>query len=208
MSEASFNSKVGVEISESATVSQHASLGSSVKVWNFSQIREGAAIGENTIIGSHVYIDSRVQIGMNCKIQNGALVYEPSVIEDGVFIGPGAILTNDRNPRATMISGKLKTEENWNKVGVIIEQGASIGAGAVCIAPLRIGSWAFVGAGAVVTKDVLPHALVTGNPAHQIGWVGRFGFQLKEISENIFECPASEERYLFVQGKLSEMTTK
>jgi len=208
MSEASFNSKVGVEISESATVSQHASLGSSVKVWNFSQIREGAAIGENTIIGSHVYIDSRVQIGMNCKIQNGALVYEPSVIEDGVFIGPGAILTNDRNPRATMISGKLKTEENWNKVGVIIEQGASIGAGAVCIAPLRIGSWAFVGAGAVVTKDVLPHALVTGNPAQQIGWVGRYGFQLKEISENIFQCPASEERYLFVQGKLSGMTTK
>ena len=205
MSEASLNSRVRVEISESASVSLHASLGPSVKIWNYSQIREGAAIGENTIIGSHVYIDSRVQIGMNCKIQNGALLYEPSVIEDGVFIGPGVILTNDRNPRATMINGKLKTEENWNKVGVTIEQGASIGAGAVCIAPLRIGSWALVGAGAVVTKDVLPYALVTGNPAQQIGWVGRYGFQLKEISENVYQCPASKEKYLFAQGKLSEL---
>ena len=86
-----------------------------------------------------------------------------------------------------------------------IEQGASIGAGAVCIAPLSIGYWALIGAGAVVTKDVLPYAFVMGNPAQQVGWVGRYVFQLKEISENVYLCTASEEKFLFAQGELSEL---
>lgn len=156
-------------IHETAEVHSSVIVPKSTKVWAYSQIRENAVIGENCIIGRNVYIGAGVRIGSNCKIQNNALVYEPAVIEDGVFIGPAAVLTNDKYPRAINQDGTLRSSEDWQQVGVHIESGASIGAHAVCVAPVRIGSWAVVGANSVVTKDVSSRDLVAGNPAKRVG---------------------------------------
>ena len=136
------------------SISIDAVISSSARIWDFSQIRENARIGANTIIGSYVYIDANVIIGKNCKVQNRALIYDPSIIHDGVFIGPGVILTNDKNPRAVKVQGVIKENSDWEKVGVEVFEGASIGSGAICIAPVKIGKWALVGAGSVVTKNV------------------------------------------------------
>ena len=195
-------------VSESASVSKSASIAVSAKIWNYAQIRENVVIGENTIIGSYVYVDTNVQIGNNCKIQNRALLYEPAKICDGVFIGPGVILTNDHNPRAVQANEVLKSEDDWAKEGVVIEKGASIGAGAICIAPVQIGSWSLVGAGAVVTKNVPAFAVVIGNPAKQIGWVGKFGIRLIKISEEIYQCPETKAKYMMVNGELDELDTE
>ena len=174
-------------------------------VWEYSQIRENVKIDSNTIIGSHVYIDANVRIGKNCKIQNRALIYDPSIIHDGVFIGPGVILTNDKNPRAIQILGGIKQSSDWQRVGVEIFEGASIGSGAICIAPVKIGRWALVGAGSVVTKNVKDYALVVGNPARQVGWVGPAGVALTQLSETVFECPKTLTRFEVVNAELHEI---
>jgi acetyltransferase-like isoleucine patch superfamily enzyme len=193
-----------VRISQNASVSGAAELAENTSVWDFSQIRENASIGENTIIGSYVYIDANVQIGKNCKIQNRALIYDPTIIHDGVFIGPGVILTNDKNPRSISVSGEIKGSFDWFKVGVQILEGASVGSGAICIAPLTVGKWALVGAGAVVTKDVPDFALVVGNPAVQVGWVGRAGKKLKTVNGRDFKCPVLGATFQLLDGKLVE----
>jgi UDP-2-acetamido-3-amino-2,3-dideoxy-glucuronate N-acetyltransferase len=157
-------------------------LGESVQVWQYSHVRFGASVGAGSVIGRNVYVGPNVVIGKNCKIQNGAFIYDPANLADGVFIGPQVILTNDKNPRAIMPQGHLKKSNDWNPVGVTIDYGASIGAGAVCVAPLHIGKWASVAAGSVVTKNVPNYALVAGCPAIQIGWVGEDGRRLRETS--------------------------
>lgn len=191
-------------IAPSANVSNEAKVSDFSSIWDYSQVRENASIGENTIVGSYVYIDANVQIGKNCKIQNRALVYDPAVIHDGVFIGPGAILTNDKNPRSVSASGDIKGTADWEKVGVHILEGASIGSGAICVAPVRIGKWALVGAGAVVTKDVSDFALVVGNPAVQVAWVGRAGKKLETDNGTDFKCPVLGTRFQLLEGKLVE----
>ena len=193
---------MAIRIAEKASVSVAAKLSDNTSVWDFAQIRENAVVGENSIIGSYAYIDANVQIGKNCKIQNRALIYDPAVIHDGVFIGPGAILTNDKNPRSISGSGAIKSAEDWNKVGVEVLQGASIGSGAICVAPINIGKWALVGAGAVVTKDVKDYALVVGNPARQVGWVGEAGKQLEDLDGQRFKCPISGAEYELKHGSL------
>jgi acetyltransferase-like isoleucine patch superfamily enzyme len=192
-------------IAENASVSAAAILKDGVSVWDFSQVRENAVIGDNSIIGSYAYIDANVRIGTNCKIQNRALIYDPAIIHDGVFIGPGAILTNDKNPRSVSTAGQIKGASDWEKTGVEIFEGASIGAGAICIAPVTIGRWAVVGAGSVVSKDVTDHALVVGNPGRQVGWVGYAGVRLKELSENIFQCPKTLTKFELIKFELHEM---
>src|SRR5919112_2621620 len=117
-------------------------------------------------------------MGVNCKIQNHALVYEPAELADGVFVGPAVVFTNDHHPRAVDPEGALKRASDWEPVGVTVAEGASIGARAVCVAPVTIGRWALVAAGAVVTEDVPDHALVMGNPGRQVGWVGFTGRRL------------------------------
>jgi UDP-2-acetamido-3-amino-2,3-dideoxy-glucuronate N-acetyltransferase len=193
-----------IKIAPNASVSSGAKISENASIWDFAQVREGAVIGENSIVGSYAYIDANVQIGANCKIQNRALIYDPAIIHDGVFIGPGVILTNDKNPRSVSTTGQIKGASDWEKTGVVIFEGASIGAGAICVAPVRIGKYALVGAGAVVTKDVKDYALVVGNPARQVGWVGGAGKQLETVDGQHFKCPILGTEYRVINGNLVE----
>ena len=166
------------QVHPSAFVDHRAHLGGDVRIWHAAQVREGALIGRGCIVGKGAYIDLDVRIGKNCKIQNHALLYHGCILGDGVFIGPSAILTNDPRPRAINPDGTLKDADDWECGQIVIEDGASIGAGAIVLPGVRIGRFALVGAGAVVTRYVPPFALVTGNPARQIGWVCRCGSTL------------------------------
>ena len=161
----------GARIHETADVSDSAVIGDGARIWHDVQVREHARIGANCIIGKGAYIDANVTIGANCKIQNYALVYSGATLGDGVFIGPAAILTNDRYPRAITPAGEMKRAEDWDHGKIVIEDGAAIGAGAVLVTDIRIGRFATIGAGSVVTHDVPAHALMIGSPAYQCGWV-------------------------------------
>lgn len=183
-----------VRIVASADVADSAWIGAGSSVWHLAQVREDAVLGENCIVGRGAYIGTGVHLGDNCKVQNYALVYEPAEVGHGVFIGPAVVLTNDTYPRAINPDGSLKSAHDWAPVGVTIREGASIGARAVCVAPVIIGAWATVAAGAVVTKDVPDHALVAGVPARRLGWVGRAGVPLVEDGEG-FACPTTGARY-------------
>ena len=196
---------MATRISDDAQVAGDASIGDGTQVWNLVQIRERARLGTECLIGRGAYIGIGVRVGDRCKIQNNALVYDPAVIGDGVFIGPGAILTNDRLPRAISPSGELKQADDWDPVGVTIETGASIGAGAVCVAPVRIGAWAMVAAGSVVVRDVPDHALVAGNPARQIGWVGRDG-QRMVADGGVLVDESTGARFVESEGRLVEQS--
>jgi UDP-2-acetamido-3-amino-2,3-dideoxy-glucuronate N-acetyltransferase len=192
-----------ITIDATSEVSPTAVIGSGSRIWANSQIRESVVIGNHCIVGRNVYIGSGVKIGDACKIQNNALVYEPAVLFDGVFIGPGAILTNDQFPRAVNPDLSLKTASDWDSVGVTIHEGASVGAGAVCVAPVTIGAWSMIAAGAVVTRDVPSFALVAGVPARQIGWVGKSGYKLNKLG-GLFICPISGKEYCLVDEELQE----
>jgi acetyltransferase-like isoleucine patch superfamily enzyme len=162
-------------IAPSADVDARARIASSATVWHLAQVREDARVGENCIIGRGAYIDTGVVIGDNCKIQNGAFVYAPAIVGNGVFIGPGVIFTNDTFPRAINPDGSLKTGDDWEMTGVVVMEGASIGAGSIVLGGVEIGEWALIAAGSVVTKDVPAHALMRGTPAQRVGWVGPSG---------------------------------
>ncbi len=167
-------------VQPTAQVADTAEIGAGSSVWELAQIREGARLGEGCVVGRGAYVGTDVRIGDNVKLQNYALVYEPAELGDGVFIGPAVVLTNDHNPRSVDPEGQQKRGGDWEAVGVKIAEGASVGARSVCVAPLRIGRWAMIAAGAVVTRDVPDFALVMGVPARQVGWVGRSGVRLVE----------------------------
>jgi len=192
-----------VRIVDSADVSPEATIGAGSSVWHLAQVREKAVLGENCIVGRGAYIGTGVVMGDNCKVQNYALVYEPAKLAEGVFIGPAVVLTNDTYPRAINADGTLKSAHDWDPVGVTIERGASIGARATCVAPVTIGAWATVAAGAVVVKDVPAHALVAGVPARRIGWVGEIGVPLTPgDADGVWVCPNSGARYIEADGVL------
>ena len=184
-----------VRIAPGADIDPTAVIGDGSSVWHLAQVRDNAQLGTNCIIGRGAYIGSGAILGDNCKVQNYALVYEPAKLGNGVFIGPAVVLTNDHFPRAVNPDGSLKSASDWDAVGVTIGDGASIGARAVCVAPVTIGAWALVAAGAVVTKDVPEYALVAGVPAKRIRWGGREGLPLEEIGDNRFRCPVSGATY-------------
>jgi UDP-2-acetamido-3-amino-2,3-dideoxy-glucuronate N-acetyltransferase len=189
-----------------ADVDPGARLGRGTSVWHLAQIREGAEIGADCIIGRGAYIGPGVRLGQRCKVQNYALVYEPAWLDDGVFVGPAAVLTNDRYPRAVTPEGSIKTAGDWEQVGVKVRYGASIGARAVCVAPVTVGSWAVVAAGAVVVADVPDFALVAGVPARFVRWVGRAGIALAPAGDDRFRCPRTDAVYKQADGTLREET--
>jgi UDP-2-acetamido-3-amino-2,3-dideoxy-glucuronate N-acetyltransferase len=196
---------VSRNIHANAIVEISAKVEESAKVWGWSHIRENAILLDKVVVGEHVYVGPGVVIGKNSKIQNRALIYEPAIIESGVFIGPGAILTNDKFPRAITNDEFQKSAGDWNLVGVTIRKGASIGAGAICVAPVEIGEWAMVAAGSVVTKNVPAFALVAGAPAKRIKWVGKSGVPLNKSKDNEYICPQSNEIYIEKSEDLLEI---
>lgn len=194
-------------VKDTAQVAESSRLGDGTTVWELAQIRENASLGDNCVIGRGAYVGSGVIIGDNVKLQNYALVYEPAVLGDGVFVGPAAVLTNDEFPRAVDPEGNPKRAGDWHAVGVTVNEGASLGARSVCVAPVEIGRWALVAAGAVVTKDVLDFALVAGVPARRIGWVGRAGIPLVEKHPCVWECPRTGVLHDEADGQLVERTS-
>jgi len=188
-------------IQTTAIVASDAIIGPGTRVWHFAQIREGARVGAECNVGKGVYIGAGVVVGDRCKMENNASLFEGLTVEDGVFIGPHVVFTNDMHPRATNPDGSLQTAADWDMGHSTVRRGASIGAGAVIIPGLEIGRFAMVGAGAVVTRDVPPHALVVGNPARQIAWVCACG------RERIDHAPRGDEVLHCSRCRMKERTT-
>jgi UDP-2-acetamido-3-amino-2,3-dideoxy-glucuronate N-acetyltransferase len=173
---------------ETAVVDDGCEIGKGTKIWHFSHIMSGCKIGENCNIGQNVVVSPDVILGKNVKIQNNVSIYTGVICEDDVFLGPSMVFTNVINPRSAVNrkSEYLKT---------VVRLGASIGANATIVCGHDIGRFAFIGAGAVVTKHVPDYALVVGNPAKQTGWMSEFGHKLKFDAEGIAVCPESNEKY-------------
>jgi len=173
---------------ETAVVDSPCEIGKGTKIWHFSHVMPNSTMGEHCNIGQNVVVSPDVVLGRNVKVQNNVSLYTGVVCEDDVFIGPSVVFTNISNPRSAVIRRDqyLKT---------LIEKGASIGANATVICGNKIGQFALIGAGAVVTKNVLPHALVVGNPARQIGWVGEYGHRLEFQTNGTALCPESGQEY-------------
>jgi len=173
---------------ESAIIEKGCQIGNGTKIWHFSHLMPGCEIGENCSIGQNVFIASDVQIGSNCKIQNNVSVYTGVICEDDVFLGPSMVFTNVSNPRSA-----VNRRDKYEKT--LVRRGASIGANATVICGNTIGEYAFIGAGAVVTKNVPAYALVVGNPARQLGWISEYGHRLEFDASNKAQCPESKEYY-------------
>lgn len=183
---------------ETAVVDDGCKIGKGTKVWHFSHVMSGSVLGENCNIGQNVVISPGVILGRNVKVQNNVSIYTGVICEDDVFLGPSMVFTNVINPRSAIIrkDSYLKT---------IVEKGASIGANATIVCGNKIGTFAFIGAGAVVTKEVKPYALVIGNPARQTGWMSEFGHKLKFDESGTAECPESGARYRLENGTVSKI---
>jgi UDP-2-acetamido-3-amino-2,3-dideoxy-glucuronate N-acetyltransferase len=169
-----------VFIHPTAEVDAKAKLGSGSRVWNLAQVREGAVIGESCNIGKGAYIDINVVIGNRCKIQNGVYVYHGATVEDGVLLGPGSMILNDKYPRAINADGSFKSDSDWTVGPSRIGYGATVGGGAIVTAGVNVGKWALIGAGTVVTRNVPDFGIVYGNPGRLYGFVCHCGAKLVE----------------------------
>jgi UDP-2-acetamido-3-amino-2,3-dideoxy-glucuronate N-acetyltransferase len=174
-------SRDGVTIHPTAEVSDNAEIGAGTRIWSDVQVREGTVIGRDCILGKGTYIDLNVRIGDRCKLQNGAFVFHGFTLEDGVFLGPGVMLLNDKHPRAINADGSLKMDSDWTVSEAVVSYGAAIGGGAVVLPGVSIGRFAMVGSGAVVTSNVPDHAIVFGNPARLKGFACACGHQLQPV---------------------------
>jgi UDP-2-acetamido-3-amino-2,3-dideoxy-glucuronate N-acetyltransferase len=192
-----------VRIAATADVDPTAKIGAGSAIWQGATVREHARLGRDCIVGRGAYLDDRVVLGDRVKVQNLALVYAPAVLEDGVFIGPAVVLTNDRYPRSVSPDGTLKRADDWLAEGIVVREGAAVGARAVVVAGVTIGRYALVAAGAVVSRDVPDFALVRGVPARQAGWVGRAGVPLVR-DDPVWRCPQTGETYVEEDGTLRE----
>lgn len=188
-----------VQIHETAVIDEPCQIGKGTKIWHFSHIMKDCIIGENCNIGQNVMISPEVILGNNVKVQNNVSIYTGVICEDDVFLGPSIVFTNISNPRSALIRRGSYTK-------TLIKKGATIGANATIICGNNIGEFAFIGAGAVVTKNVPDYALVLGNPAKHIGWVSEYGHRLEFNSNGNAECPESKEKYLLKNNQLSKIS--
>ena len=178
-------------IHKTAEVSEKAKIAENAKIWNWVQVREGAHIGENTILSKGVYVDFDVHIGKNVKIQNNVSVYHGVTIKDGVFVGPHVCFTNDKMPRAINPDMSLKSASDWKVSEIVVGEGASIGANSTILPGVKVGKFALIGAGSVVTKDVPDFTLVFGNPARIVGCVCKCAEKLTEEKTKCDVCKVS-----------------
>jgi len=180
-------------IHPTSVIDEGAQIGAGTKVWHFSHLMPTCKVGTDCIIGQNVYIDNNVHIGNGVKIQNNVSVYNPVVIEDDVFLGPSMVFTNVLNPRSF-----IERKTAFKKT--IVRKGATIGANATILCGIEIGSYAMIGAGTMVVSNVLPFALIVGNPARQIGWVSKAGVTLDFTAEGIGTCPETGQKYRLKKG--------
>lgn len=182
-------------VHETAVIDENCSIGKGTKIWHFTHVMSRSKIGEDCNLGQNVVISPEVVLGRNCKVQNNVSIYTGVICADDVFLGPSMVFTNVINPRSAV---NRKNQYMETKVG----QGASIGANATIVCGHDIGKYAFIGAGAVVTKPVLDYALVVGNPAKQIGWVSEYGHRLDFDDSGLARCPETQDQYKLTQGQV------
>lgn len=184
---------------ETAVLDEPCEIGAGSNIWHFTHIMKDCQIGENCNIGQNVVVSPDVVLGNNVKVQNNVSIYTGVICEDDVFLGPSMVFTNVVNPRS-----QVNRKGQYTKT--LVKKGASIGANATIVCGHDIGEYAFIGAGSVVTKEVLPYALVVGNPAKQIGWMSEFGHRLQFDNEGIATCPESLNKYKLEDNKVKKLS--
>src|SRR6056297_3638713 len=183
---------------ETAVVDEGCEIGKGTRIWHLSHVMPKAKIGENCNLGQNVVVSPHVSLGKNVKVQNNVSIYTGVVCEDDVFLGPSMVFTNITNPRSAVVR-----REQYEQT--VVRKGATIGANATIVCGNDIGSFAFIGAGAVVTKEVKPYALVVGNPARHIGWMSEYGHRLDFDKDGIAACPESKEKYKLDNDQVTRM---
>lgn len=184
---------------ETAIIDEGCQIGDGTKIWHFTHVMPNCTMGKNCNLGQNVVISPDVILGNNVKIQNNVSIYTGVICKDDVFLGPSMVFTNVINPRSAVVR-----RGQYSKT--IVGQGASIGANATIVCGHDIGDFAFIGAGAVVTKTVLAYALVVGNPAKQVGWMSEFGHRLKFDENGVATCPEGEELYELKNGVVAKVS--
>ncbi len=181
-----------------AVIDEGCSVGDGTKIWHFTHVMSGAVIGKDCVLGQNVFVDNKVMLGNNVHIQNNVSVYEGVICEDDVFLGPSVVLTNVINPRSALSrKDQFKT--------TLIKRGATVGANATIVCGNQIGEYAFIGAGAVITKDVLPYALITGNPGRQTGWISENGHRLTFDENQQAVCSESGQEYFLENDRVKRI---
>ena len=184
---------------ETAVIDADCTIGEGTKIWHFSHIMSNCIIGKNCNIGQNVVVSPKVVLGTNVKVQNNVSIYSGVICEDDVFLGPSMVFTNILNPRSAVIRREHYVE-------TLVKKGATIGANATIVCGNEIGAYALIGAGAVVTKPVLPYALVVGNPSKQIGWVSEYGHRLNFNDDGFASCKESGEKYQLTNNTVQKIS--
>lgn len=185
---------------ETAVIDDGCEIGAGTKIWHFTHIMPGSKLGKKCNLGQNVVVSPDVVLGNNVKVQNNVSIYTGVICEDDVFLGPSMVFTNVSNPRSA-----VNRRGEYEKT--LVKKGASIGANATIVCGHNIGEFAFIGAGAVVTKEVKPYALVVGNPARHVGWMSEYGHRLKFDDQGIAVCPESGEKYQLMDESVQKITS-
>ncbi len=193
------NNQKGYFAHETAVIDQGAIIGKGSRIWHFSHIMTGAKLGENCNLGQNVLVSTDVVLGNNVKVQNNVSIYTGVICEDDVFLGPSMVFTNILNPRSAVV-------RKDQYVTTLVRKGATIGANATIICGSEIGRFAFIGAGALVTKDVKPYSLVVGSPARHVGWMSEYGHRLHFDENGMATCQESKEKYQLKDGKVNKIS--
>ena len=183
---------------ETVVIDEGVQIGAGTKIWHFSHIMTGCAIGENCNLGQNVVVSPDVTLGKNVKVQNNVSIYTGVICEDDVFLGPSMVFTNVINPRSA-----VARKDEYMKT--VVGKGATIGANATIVCGNNIGNFAFIGAGAVIVREVQPYALVVGNPGKQLGWMSEYGHRLEFDREGIATCPESGEKYVLEDNRVRKI---